>query len=251
MKVVLQKSSPLITTQDPDEVVVVTGAGKGIGKEIAFEFAKEGLLVAICARTLENIKKVEKDIKERGGKALALACDVGDEKEVQKFMNKVSENGNIKVLVNNAGIAFTGPVSSLDSSKWEETIRVNLTGAFLVTKYALKFMDEGSHIFNIASNAAKTGFPNWSAYCASKFGLLGFTNALREEVRGLGIKVTAIIPGPTDTPLWDGITGEWDREKMINPEDVARMIVNVYKQPKITLTEEVLMMPIGGSIVVE
>jgi len=71
-----------------------------------------------------------------------------------------------------------------------------------MTKYALRFMNEGSHIFNIASIAAKIGFPNWSAYCALKSGLLGFTNSLREEFRGRGIKVTAIIPGPTDTPLW-------------------------------------------------
>jgi short-subunit dehydrogenase len=73
-------------------------------------------------------------------------------------------------------------------------------------------MKEG-HIFNIASNAAKIGFPNWSAYCASRFGLLGFTNSLREELRGKGIKVTAIISGPTDTPLWDGIPGNWDKKR--------------------------------------
>ncbi len=229
-----------------DEVVIVTGAGKGIGKEIAFEFAKEGFFVAVCARTSENIKTVEREIKERGGKSLGVACDVGDEAEVKKFIAKVSEKGSIKVLVNNAGIAFIGPVSSMDSSKWEETLRVNLTGAFLVTKHALEFMDRGTHIFNITSNAAKVGFPNWSAYCASKFGLLGFTNSLREELREKGIKVTAIIPGPTDTPLWDEIQGSWDRKKMMSPSNIAKIVVNVYKQPRDTVTEEVFMMPSGG-----
>lgn len=231
-----------------EEVVIVTGAGKGIGKEIALEFAKEGLVVAICSRTLGGIKTVEKEIKERGGRALALACDVGDEGKVEEFMSRVSEDGNIRALVNNAGVAFVGSVSGFDLSKWEETIRVNLTGVFLVTKHALKFMDEGSHIFNIASNAAKTGFPNWSAYCASKFGLLGFTNSLREELRGKGIKVTAIIPGPTDTPLWDEIPGNWDKKKMMRARDIARMVVNVYRQPRETLTEEVVMMPMGGAL---
>jgi NAD(P)-dependent dehydrogenase (short-subunit alcohol dehydrogenase family) len=173
---------------------------------------------------------------------------VGDEDEVQEFISRVSENGNIKALVNNAGIAFVGPVSSFDLSKWEETIRVNLTGVFLVTKHALKLMDSGSHIFNIASYAAKIGFPNWSAYCASKFGLLGFTNSLREELRGKGIKVTAIIPGPFDTPLWDEIPGNWDRKRMMRAEDIARMVVNVYRQPRETLTEEVVMMPIAGAL---
>jgi NAD(P)-dependent dehydrogenase (short-subunit alcohol dehydrogenase family) len=230
-----------------DEVVVVTGAGKGIGREIALEFAREEAFVAICARTSDDIKIVEKEIKDRGGNALALVSDVGVEREVERFINRVSEiNGKINVLVNNAGVTHLGPVSSLDTSKWEETIRVNLTGAFLMTKHTLRFMDGGCHIFNIASIAAKIGFPNWSAYCASKFGLIGLTNSLREEVRGRGIKVSAIIPGPTNTPLWKEIPGNWDRTKMINPREVAEMVVNIYKQPKETLTEEVVLMPIGG-----
>jgi NAD(P)-dependent dehydrogenase (short-subunit alcohol dehydrogenase family) len=232
-----------------DEVVVITGAGKGIGREIAFEFAEEGVVVAICARTLKDIKAVEREIKERGGEVLAFVCDVGVEKEVKGFIRRVSEiSGNINVLVNSAGVAFVEPVSRLDLSKWEQTIRVNLTGAFLMTKYALRFMGKGSHIFNIASIASKTGFPNWSAYCASKFGLIGFTNSLREELRGMGIKVTSVIPGPTDTPLWREVPGNWDRTKMMKPQDVARAIVNIYKQPRETLTEEIVIMPIGGML---
>lgn len=231
-----------------DDVVVITGAGRGIGREIALGFANEGAIVAICARTQEGIKAVEKEIGERGGRVLASLCDVGNEREVEGFINRVSEiSGRIDVLVNNAGVAFLAPVAELDSSRWEETIRINLTGVFLVTKYALRFMGEGSHIFNIASNAARTGFPNWSAYCASKFGLLGFTDSIREELRGKGIKVTAIIPGPTDTPLWDGIPGSWDRRRMIKPHDVAKMVLAAYKQPKETLTEEVVILPLGGA----
>jgi len=229
------------------DVVVVTGAGKGIGREVAIEFAKEGAAVAICGRTLNSIKAVEREIKERGGEALAIVCDVGVEGEVKGFINEVSRiSGGINVLVNNAGVAFVEPVSHMDLSKWEQTIRVNLTGAFLMTKYALGFMRQGSHVFNIVSIASKTGFPNWSAYCASKSGLLGFTNSLREELRIIGIKVTAIIPGPTDTPLWKEIPGNWDSTKMIKPEDVARAVVGIYKQPRKTLTEEIVIMPIGG-----
>jgi NAD(P)-dependent dehydrogenase (short-subunit alcohol dehydrogenase family) len=232
-----------------NEVAVITGAGKGIGREIALEFAKEGAIVAICARTSEGIKQTEREIKKIRGEVLASVCDIGDEKEVEKFIGRASEiNGKIKALVNNAGVAYVGPVSDFDTSRWEQTLRVNLTGAFLITKHALKFMNEGSHIFNVASNAAKIGFPNWSAYCASKFGLLGFTNSLREELRDIGIKVTAIIPGPTDTPIWDEIPGNWDRGKMIKPQDIASMVVNVYKQSQQTLTEEVIIMPKGGAL---
>jgi NAD(P)-dependent dehydrogenase (short-subunit alcohol dehydrogenase family) len=232
-----------------DKVVVITGAGKGIGREIAFEFAKEGTTLALCARTLQDIKSVEEHIKGEGGEAEAFACDVGDEEQVSEFIRNVSGiTGKIDVLINNAGVAFVGPVSHFDTSKWERTLKINLTGAFLVTKHALKFMGRGSHIFNITSNAAKIGFPNWAAYCASKFGLLGFTNSLREELRGAGIKVTAVIPGPTDTPLWDELPGSWDRGKMIKPKDVAAMIVNIYKQSQETLTEEVTILPIGGAL---
>ncbi|HEY7534570.1 MAG TPA: SDR family NAD(P)-dependent oxidoreductase [Thermodesulfobacteriota bacterium] len=229
------------------EVVIVTGAGKGIGREIALGFARQEAFVVICARTQNGIKNVEKEIRDRGGNALALVCDIGVESEVKEFIKSASEiNGRINVLVNNAGVTHVEPVASLDTSRWEETIRVNLTGAFLMTKNTLKFMEDGCHIFNIVSIAAKIGFPNWSAYCASKFGLLGFTNALREELRGRGIKVSAIIPGSTDTPIWEEIPGKWDRTKMIKPEDVAGMVLNIYRQPKETLTEEIVIMPIGG-----
>lgn len=232
-----------------NEVIVITGAGKGIGKEIALQFAKEGATVALCARTLGDIQNVKEEIKEDGGEAAAFVCDVGDERQVEKFISDVSMiNGKINVLINNAGVAFVGSVSGFDTSKWEQTLRVNLTGAFLVTKHTLRFMNEGSHIFNIASNAAKIGFPNWSAYCASKFGLLGFTNSLREELRSSGIKVTSVLPGPTDTPLWNELPGNWDRRKMIKPKDVAVMTVNIYKQARETLTEEVTIIPAGGAL---
>lgn len=229
------------------DVAVITGAGRGIGKAIAIEFAKTGAVVILCARTLGDVKAVETEIVEKGGKALAFACDVGEEVDVERFIKAASEiKGRIDVLVNNAGVAFVGPVSDLDLSSWEQTIRTNLTGPFLTVKHALKYMSRGAHIFNIASIAARMGFPNWSAYCASKSGLLGFTSSLREEVRGRGIKVTAVIPGPTDTPLWRNIPGNWDTGRMMKASDIARAIVGIYKQPKETLTEEIVLMPIGG-----
>ncbi|MFQ5787148.1 MAG: SDR family oxidoreductase [Thermodesulfobacteriota bacterium] len=231
-----------------NKVVVVTGAGKGIGKEIAIRFAKEGYIVAICSKTIKNLKNVEREIKKVGGDVLALSCDIGVESQVKRFITNVSQiTGFIDVLVNNAGVAFSESVSRLDLSKWEEIIRVNLTGTFLVTKYALVHMSKEGHIFNIVSNAGKFGFPYWSAYCASKFGVLGFTNSIREELRSQDIKVTAILPGPTDTPLWEDIPGSWDRNRMIKPYAIADTIFNIYKQPSEVMTEEVFLMPRGGN----
>jgi NAD(P)-dependent dehydrogenase (short-subunit alcohol dehydrogenase family) len=232
----------------PREVAVVTGAGRGLGKEIAINLSKEGYFVVICSRTPKQITEVERAMREYGGEGLALCCDVGIEDQVERFIDVVSNvTGRIDMLVNNAGIAYSDPIAEIDSSKWEEIIRVNLTGTFLMTKYALKHMGCGGHIFNVISNAGKTGFPNWSAYCASKFGVLGFTNSIREELRNRSIKVTAVLPGPTDTPLWDGIEGEWDRERMMKPDAVADIIISIYKQPEDVVTEEVFIMPKGGA----
>lgn len=228
-------------------VAVVTGAGRGIGREIAISLSKEGFFVIICSRTSKQIKDIEREIGDNGGEGMALCCDVGVEDQVVKFIDEVSNvTGRIDMLVNNAGIAYSEPITKINSSKWEEIIRVNLTGTFLMTKYALEYMGCGGHIFNIISNAGRTGFPNWSAYCASKFGVLGFTNSIREELRDRTIKVTAVLPGPTDTPLWEGIEGVWDRERMMKPDAVADMIISVYKQPRDVVTEEVFIMPRGG-----
>jgi NAD(P)-dependent dehydrogenase (short-subunit alcohol dehydrogenase family) len=232
----------------PREVAVVTGAGRGLGKAIAINLSKEGFFVVICSRTSKQITEVERAMREYGGEGMALCCDIGIEDQVERFIDEVSNvTGRIDMLVNNAGIAYSDPITKIDSSRWEEIIRVNLTGTFLMTKYALKHMGYGGHIFNVISNAGKTGFPNWSAYCASKFGVLGFTNSIREELRDRSIKVTAVLPGPTDTPLWEGIEGVWDSEKMMKPDAVADIIISIYKQPDDAVTEEVLIMPRGGA----
>ncbi|MGQ0793092.1 MAG: SDR family oxidoreductase [Deltaproteobacteria bacterium] len=231
------------------KVAVITGAGKGIGREVAINFAKEGVTVAICARNYESVKSLEREIRQMGGGALALACDVGADADAQRFIDEAASiTGRIDVLVNNAGIARVGRVGDFPSEAWEEVIRTNLTGAFFITKRALGFMSRGSHIFNLGSNASKIGFPNWAAYCASKFGMLGFTNSLREEVRAEGIKVTAVLAGPTDTPLWDDVAGNWDRGQMMKPQDIASMIISVWKQPPSALTDEISILPAGGSL---
>lgn len=230
-----------------NHVVVITGAGRGIGRETALLFAKRGATVALCSRTPQELRSVRDEILAAGGEVVSEQCDVGDAAKVQVFIDKASEiTGTINALINNAGIAYTNPVASTDTKKWEELLRINLTGAFLVTKAALPYMRPGSHIFSLCSIAAKTGFANWAAYCASKWGLLGFTNALREEVRSSGIKVTAVLPGPTDTPIWGALEGEWDTSNMTAPGTIADMIMNIYTQPPESMTEEVVILPQGG-----
>ena len=229
------------------KVAVITGASKGIGREIALEFARNGFYIAACARTHSDLIRLEEEISSAGGTVISEVCDISQEEDVVKFMAMVNTvTDNIDILVNNAAVAYVCPVEETTLDTWNETINVNLTGTFLMCKYALKNMTGGCHIFNIGSNASKIGFPNWSAYCASKFGVLGFSNSLRAELRPRGIKVTAILPGPTKTPLWESIRGEWDTSKMMSPRSVAEMIMHIYNQPAEVQTEEVFIIPSSG-----
>jgi NAD(P)-dependent dehydrogenase (short-subunit alcohol dehydrogenase family) len=231
------------------KVAVITGAAKGIGKEIALAFARDGFHIAACSRTQSDLEKLEDEVKAKRGSVIAEVCDITDEKDVISFLEQVKKlHGNIDVLVNNAAVAYVSSVEDTALSIWEETLRVNLTGTFLMTKYSLKHMQTGSHIFNIGSNASKTGFPKWSAYCASKFGVLGFTNSLRTELRPRGVKVTAILPGPTKTPLWESLDGNWDKSKMMSPKSIAEMIIHIYNQPADVQTEEVFIIPNSGGL---
>lgn len=229
------------------KLAVVTGASKGIGREIALEFTRNDFHVAACSRTRSDLSRLEQEISSGGGSVITQVCDISREEDVIRFFDRINRvTDKIDVLVNNAAVAYIGPVEDTSLTKWEETINVNLTGTFLMCKHALGNMDRGSQIFNIGSNASKIGFPNWSAYCASKFGLLGFSNSLRAELRPRGIKVTAILPGPTKTSLWKSIEGEWDETKMMSPRSVAEMIMHIYKQPAEVQTEEVFIIPASG-----
>ncbi len=232
-----------------NKLAVVTGAGKGIGREIALSFAREGYSIAACSRTKKDLLKLEKEVKKMSCRIFTDVCDIGEVDSVLSFLNGVSKfNKYIDVLVNNAAFAYIGSVEETDLGTWEQMLKTNLTGTFLMSKYSLKYMKKRSHIFNIGSNASKIGFPNWSAYCASKFGVLGFTNSLREELRPRGIKVTAILPGPTKTPLWKARPGSWNRSKMMDPKSVAGMILHIAKQPADVQTEEVFIIPDSGGL---
>lgn len=231
-----------------NKTALVTGAGRGIGREIALRFSKEGFFVAICSRNGRELDDVQKEIELTGNNSLATVCNVSDEGEVTDFISDVTKITNsIDVLINNAGVAYTGKVDDFDTKLWDEIVLTNLKGPFLFTKHTLKYMKEGSHIFNICSNASKVGFPNWAVYCSSKFGLLGFTKSLREDLRDRGIKVTAMLPGPTKTKIWEEkIGGDWDTTNMMDPKVIAEAVFSIYSQPADVLIEEVDIVPSSG-----
>jgi NAD(P)-dependent dehydrogenase (short-subunit alcohol dehydrogenase family) len=231
------------------KTALITGATQGIGLAIARSLAAEGCNLIICGRNESRLSKVAAELSRQKIRALAIKCDVRDEQSVINMIAAIRKKfGNLDILVNNAGIAHASrPVSRLSPRDWNDVIATNLTGMFLVTHAALPLMKRGSVIANNLSIAAKRVFPGSAAYNASKHGALGFTSTLREELRQQGIRVIALLPGATDTAIWDTLWPTAPRKKMISPETVAQALVNALKLPENTAMEEMEILPAAGT----
>ena len=213
------------------KAAIITGASKGIGRATALEFAKSGLEIFATARNKPELENLKEDIQKLGGVCSYRVADLTVEVEVDHFVKQIIKKyGKISVLVHSAGIAHVGSVSKFPISSWHDTMNINLTAPFLLTQKCLPYLDANANIFFINSTAGKNPFADWSAYCASKFGLKAFTDCLRNELQPKGIKVTSIFPASVDTPMQDKIPYNWDRSKMLKANDIAQAILNCYKQ---------------------
>ena len=215
--------------------VLITGGGRGIGRAIALAFAQRGASVAIAGRTGSELDGVVAEIDRAGGKGVALQMNVREHGSVEAGVYRAIEShgGVLDVLVNNAGVFDVRPFEETDPALWRKHMETNLIGPYYVTREALDGLQESdrAHIFNIASIAAKQGFPGCTAYCASKYGLRGFSDALREDLAQQKIRVSTVYPSATDTTIFDGVPGDWDRSTMNQPEDVARLVLEAYDSP--------------------
>jgi NAD(P)-dependent dehydrogenase (short-subunit alcohol dehydrogenase family) len=208
------------------KVCVITGASSGIGYAAAKLFSERGYRVYGISRRGE------------------LGADVRNYEEIRGAIERVVEKeGGLDILLVNAGIARVGYVEEFEISDWLEVLNTNLNGAFYTVKAALPHIKEGGHIIFVGSIASKRAFPGWAAYCASKWGLLGFAKSLGEELKGR-IKVSTVLPGAVDTPLWEGIGG--DKSRMLKAEDVAKEILNIVESDG--WIREVEILPKGGII---
>src|SRR5262245_39010759 len=227
-------------------VAIVTGAGSGIGRATALALAQAGVRLVLASRTQQNLEVVFHDITTINGTALVVPTDVGDERQIAHLVTRTQEHfGRLDILVTSAGGASFGPLIESRTEDWDAMIAINLRGPYLCCKHALKVMlPQGrGHILNVLSIASHTALPGSAAYTASKFGALGLTKVLAAEVRGQGIKVTAVIPGAVDTPLWDKSGGDLDRRKLLSPADVAAAMLSVIAQPPSIYTDEIVLMP--------
>ncbi|HKR21356.1 MAG TPA: 3-oxoacyl-ACP reductase FabG, partial [Pyrinomonadaceae bacterium] len=183
------------------KIALITGGGRGIGRAIAHAFARHGALVAVAARTAEQVEKV---VSEIGGSAIGVTCDVSEAESVTRMFADVRERlGDVDILVNNAGIAESATLITTSDELWHRHLAINLSGTFYCTRAALPAMMKKNwgRIINVASIAAKTGAPYIAAYSASKHGVLGLTRSVALEVGALGITVNAICPGYVDTDM--------------------------------------------------
>lgn len=233
------------------KVALVTGASRGIGCAIARALLDEGAHTFLVSRRREAVRKLAAAWNAAGGRAEALAADVTREREVYGLIARVKKrSGRLDILINNAGVFTYKPFEKTTLEDWRSNIDTNLTGTFLCTRAALPLLKRkrGGHILNIISVAGREAYENCSAYCASKFGALGLSRVLAEELRPFGIRVTAILPGPVRTKMIQKLGLRVPKGRILEPEDVARTVVEALTQPQRASLEEIVLRPARGSL---
>ncbi|KYP81593.1 3-ketoacyl-ACP reductase [Ferroacidibacillus organovorans] len=219
------------------KIALITGAGKGIGKAIAVKLASEGVHLGLLARTRTDIESLANTLQKSYDVRVSVAtADVSNRTEVESAIEVLSKDlGPIDILINNAGTAKFGSVAEMNPDDWEHIVKVNLFGTYYVTRTVLPDMMRRNtgNIINVSSTAGQRGNATTSAYSASKFGVIGFTESLMQEARKSNIRVTALTPSTVNTELASNIGLKvGDEDRMMQPEDVADLVLSILKLPQ-------------------
>lgn len=234
-----------------NKIAVITGGTKGIGKATVLKFLEEGFDVVTCARNKEELKHLKKEVNSHY-KAQQFWCqeaDLSKKSAVLKFAMFVEDIGTpIDVLVNNAGLFIPGAVHEEEDGNLELMIETNLYSAYFLTRALIDSMKKrkSGHVFTMGSIASIQAYENGGSYSISKFALLGFTKALREEMKSFGVKVTSVLPGATLTASWEGV--DLPESRFIKAEDIANTIYGAYKLSDSAVVEEIIIRPQLGDI---
>ena len=230
-----------------DKVAAVTGGTRGIGYSIAEAMLAEGAGVVICGRTEASLKGALKALEGRASRRVAgIAADVRRYEDCRQFIQGAAERfGGLDILVNNAGIGIMKRVDQLSPEEWDQTIQTNLSSAFYCSREAIPLLRRraGGYIFNISSLAGANAFPGGAAYNASKSGLNGFSEAMMQDIRYDGIRVSYIMPGSVDTDFGAASGNKPRAPWKLTGEDVAKAIIDLYRVPSRALASRIEVRP--------
>jgi 3-oxoacyl-[acyl-carrier protein] reductase len=210
--------------------ILITGAGRGIGRAIAQRLADPNRVILLHGRDAAALEQTASLVKRKRCHVESVIADISMAEGIDTIVSRIGD-APLHGLIHNAGVTYVEPVEEISREHWESTLAVNVTAPFLLTQKLLPIMPEGAAIVNILSVAATMVFPHWSSYCMSKFALDGFSRALREELRTRGIRVINIYPAATATGLWDRIPGQWSKENMLDPAEVAEAVAYALDRP--------------------
>jgi short-subunit dehydrogenase len=209
------------------DVIAITGAGTGLGRELALQYAGQGHIVVALGRRISPLLDVVQQIEHLGGKAFAYSLDIRRYEDVVNTVDTIAKNHHVTCLVNNAGIGHFGPLSSLSRQQIDEMIQTNINGTIYMTKAFLPHFlaMPKAKIINIISTAGLRGKVNESVYVATKFAIRGFSESLVKELKGTNVSVTAVYMGGMDTPFWNGSDHIKDRSRLRSPKEIAEQII--------------------------
>ncbi len=230
------------------KTALITGAGSGIGREVALELARRGVSVALAGRTEAKLTETAAQIGYEGGDAVTIVADVTDPAQVERLITETTRAfDGLDILVNSAGIGLIKPLETTTASDMDRLLDTNVKGLMLATQAALRPMiagSKGGHIVNIAGILGKAPMANASLYCASKYAVTGFSKALQLEVsRKHNIKVSLLYLGGVDSPFWDTIDMKVQRDKMLTIADAAGAVLTVLTQPAHLVLGEFTLQP--------
>jgi short-subunit dehydrogenase len=230
---------------------LITGASSGIGKATALAFAKAGIHLALVSRSETKLEAVADEARQAGVKVKTYPLDLSAVDQVKDQISAIAADfGPIHILVNNAGMGYTGSLMSTSLDDWQRVLDLNLTSVLQCIQGILPGMRDRQQgtIINVVSIAGQQVFPDWGAYCVSKFGLLALSKTLAAEERANGIRVSAICPGSVNTPIWDTDTvqADFDRSAMLTPDIVAQVILQTVLLPEQAVVEELTLMSNAG-----
>ena len=231
--------------------VLITGASRGIGRATAIAFANSGWDLLLTARSEDDLVKLVEEIENKKAKVFYKSIDLSNPKNISKGLVELLNEGLIpSVLVNNAGVAWTGDLLSMTLEEWQWIMQMNLTSIFQVCSEVVPLMrKKGGLVINVSSHASRNVFPQWGAYCVSKAALSSFTKCLAEEERKNLIRACTLTLGSVNSSLWDSDTVgmQFDRNSMLSVDQVALEILHLANQPINQTIEDITLMPSSGA----